>query len=77
MLTKENVMNEKKFKTTLKCSGCVAKVAPFLDEVVGAGNWEVDLDKPVKILTVTADNVETSKVVKALEKGGYKAEEVK
>ena len=74
--TKENDMKEKKFKTTLKCSGCVDKVAPFLDEAVGLGNWAVDLDKPVKILTISGDDIDASKVIHALEKGGYKAEEL-
>lgn len=41
-----------KFKTTIKCSGCVAKVTPFLNEALGEDNWEVDYNNPSKILTV-------------------------
>jgi len=69
-------MSEKKFKTTIKCSGCVDKVTPYLDEAVGAGNWEVDLNSLVKVLTVHNDTDE-SKVIKAMEKAGYRAEEIK
>ncbi|SKC85417.1 heavy-metal-associated domain-containing protein [Ohtaekwangia koreensis] len=64
-----------KFKTNIKCSGCVEKVTPHLDAAVGEQNWEVDLNDPAKVLTVTADTNE-AKVKEALEKAGYKAEKV-
>lgn len=62
-----------KFKTTIKCSGCVAKVTPFLNEALGEDNWEVDYNNPSKILTVVGENDKT-KVIHAVEKAGYKAE---
>ena len=40
------------FKTTIKCSGCVSKVTPFLNDVLGEDNWEVDYSDPSKVLTV-------------------------
>ena len=69
-------MKDTKFKTTIKCSGCVDKVTPFLNEAVGAGNWEVDLNNPMKVLTVHSE-VDQTKVTKAMEKAGYRAEELK
>ena len=69
-------MKDTKFKTTIKCSGCVDTVTPFLNEAVGAGNWEVDLNSPMKVLTVRGD-IDKSKVTKAMEKAGYRAEEQK
>jgi copper chaperone len=69
-------MKDTKFKTTIKCSGCVDKVTPFLNEAVGAGNWEVDLNNPMKVLTVHSE-VDQSKITKAMEKAGYRAEELK
>ena len=69
-------MKDKKFKTTIKCSGCVDTVTPYLDEAVGAGNWKVDLNSLVKVLTVHNDTDE-NKVIKAMEKAGYRAEEMK
>ena len=69
-------MKDKKFKTTLKCSGCVDKVTPYLNEAVGTGNWEVDLNGPIKMLTVRTD-IEETKVKTAMEKAGYKAEQIK
>ena len=64
-----------KFKTTIKCSGCVAKVTPFLNEALGEDNWEVDYNNPSKILTVVGDKDKT-KIVQAVEKAGFKADEI-
>jgi copper chaperone len=66
-------METSKFKTTIKCSGCVAKVTPFLNEAVGEENWEVDYNNPSKVLTVVGEN-DKEKVIKAVEKAGFKAE---
>jgi copper chaperone CopZ len=62
-----------KIKTTIKCSGCVAKVTPFLNEALGEDNWEVDYNNPSKILTVVGEDDKT-KVIEAVERAGYKAE---
>ena len=62
-----------KFKTTIKCSGCVAKVTPFLNEALGEDNWEVDYNNPSKILTVVGER-DQAKVIQAVEKAGFKAE---
>jgi copper chaperone len=62
-----------KFKTNIKCSGCVAKVTPFLNEALGEDNWEVDYSNPSKILTVVGED-DKHKVINAVEKAGYKAE---
>ena len=62
-----------KFKTTIKCSGCVSKVTPFLNEALGEDNWEVDYTNPSKVLTVVGET-DYSKVIEAVEKAGYKAE---
>jgi copper chaperone CopZ len=66
-------METTKFKTTIKCSGCLAKVTPFLNEAVGENNWEVDLNDPLKVLTVRGESGET-KIKAAVEKAGYQAE---
>ena len=68
-------METMKFKTTIKCSGCVAKVTPFLNEALGEDNWEVNYNNPSKILTVVGDT-DKSSVIEAVEKAGYKAESI-
>jgi copper chaperone len=65
-----------KFKTTIKCSGCVDAVTPFLNESVGQGNWNVDLQSQPKILTVESQ-VDDQKVLEALQKAGYKGEAIR
>ncbi|MFD1140834.1 heavy-metal-associated domain-containing protein [Larkinella insperata] len=67
-------MEAVKFKTNIKCSGCVAKVTPFLNEAVGEDNWEVDTENPDKILTVAAEGVSADQVKTAIENAGYKAQ---
>lgn len=66
-------MDTLKFKTTIKCSGCIAKATPFLNETVGENKWEVDVTNPMKILTVTAGK-DARQIVEAVEKAGFKAE---
>lgn len=68
-------METNKYKTNIKCSGCVATVTPYLNEAIGESKWEVDLNDPSRVLTV---DTETDKdvVIKALARAGYKAEKL-
>jgi copper chaperone len=68
-------METTKFKTTIKCSGCIAKATPFLNEALGQDNWEVDTTDPSKVLFVNGENNE-QKVIEAVEKAGFKAEKL-
>lgn len=65
------------FKTSLKCSGCVARIKPAMDVLQDVAEWSVDLNSPDKLLLVTLKGGDTSAVVKAVEGLGYKIEEVK
>jgi copper chaperone len=70
-------METLKFKTTIKCSGCVAAVTPVLDEKVGKDNWQVDIESPEKILTISPGApINEAQLVRAIEATGYKAERV-
>ena len=64
-----------KFKTTIKCSGCVANVTPYLNEALGEKKWAVDINNPSKVLTFEGEPDETI-IIKAIEKAGYKAEKI-
>ncbi len=70
-------MKEYRFKTNIMCGSCIAKVTPFLNETLGENQWQVDIKDPKKILTVSSEDVDENDVIKALEKVGYKAEEIK
>lgn len=65
-----------KFKTNIKCMGCIAAVTPALNETVGSNNWEVDLMSPERWLTVSSETADAQMVVAALQEVGYKAETV-
>jgi len=68
-------METVKFKTNIKCSGCVAKVTPFLDEAVGKQNWSVDYNDPAKVLTVVGDHAKEV-IIKAVAGAGYRADSI-
>lgn len=68
-------MKTLKFKTNIKCAGCVATVTPFLNETTGEGKWKVDLTSSERTLTVETDASE-EQIREALLKAGYKAEKV-
>lgn len=67
-------MSELQFKTNIKCSGCVEKITPYMNEVAGNNNWSVDLNDPARILTIpNAQTISAEEIIEALEKAGYKA----
>ena len=69
-------MEAVKFKTNIKCSGCIAKATPYLNDVAGEANWQVDTNNPDKVLTVLSKGVSAEQVKKAVESAGYKAEQL-
>ncbi len=69
-------MRDFKFKTNIKCGGCIAAVTPFLDKVSGVEKWEVDTNVPEKILTVTGDLNNTESIENAVREAGYNIEKI-
>ena len=68
-------MDTLKFKTNINCGGCVAAVTTVLDKLTGVKKWQVDTNKPDKILTIDADSgLKADYVVAALKAKGYSAE---
>lgn len=65
------------FKTYIMCGACIEKVTPVLNSLCGDTNWKVDIKDPRKILTVSGENANAQPVIDALNKVGYKAEQVK
>ena len=66
-------MNTLKFKTTIKCGGCIATVTPFLNKIDGISNWSVDTNSPDKILTVETEMVSPEEITNTLKTAGYQA----
>ena len=70
-------METLKFKTNIKCGGCIATVTPALDSLKGVEKWEVDTGNPDKVLTVQAgEGLLANDVISALKGKGYNAEKI-
>jgi copper chaperone len=66
-----------KYKTNIKCGGCIAAVTPYLNDLKNLEKWEVDTNSPDKVLTVqgASDSID-QEVVQSLKKAGYTAEKL-
>ena len=68
-------METLKFKTNIKCCGCIATVTPHLNAMNGLEQWNVDTEVADKVLTVTsdADNLQQA-IEETLKKAGFHGE---
>ena len=60
-----------RFKTNLKCSGCVNAITPGRESLNLIKKWSVDLQDPDKILEVNSNEDITELVTEAVKKAGY------
>lgn len=70
-------MKQLQFKTTIKCSGCLEKVSPFLNEQLSPEEWNVDILNPAKILTVNSDKMTAEEVEEKVKQAGFQIEQIK
>ncbi len=68
----ENII---KFKTSINCNGCLAKVTPVLNKIEGIIEWDVDLGDQNKTLTVKSNDLSAEVVIDKLKEIGFRAEE--
>ena len=70
-------METLKFKTNIKCGGCIAAVTSTLNTLDGLTKWDVDTANPDKILTIESnDGLTANEVISALKSKGYNAEKI-
>jgi copper chaperone len=69
-------MKTHKFKTTIKCTGCLEKVTPFLNEKLPPEEWNVDIYTPAKILTVQSDKVSAEDIEQKVKEAGFGIERI-
>lgn len=62
------------FKTNIKCSGCIAKITPYLDANNDIRHWGVDTGSPDKTLTVETDKLTDEMIRQIVHEAGYTAE---
>jgi copper chaperone CopZ len=66
--------NTLKFKTNIKCGGCVAQVTPFLNGAEGISHWDVDTTNKDKILSVHSEGITENEVIQKVQEAGFKIE---
>lgn len=66
---------EQRFKSTINCENCKAKVGPLLDKNPQIESWEVDLTHDERILTVRG-NITPDEVKKTVLMAGFKTEKM-
>ncbi|MES2618752.1 MAG: heavy-metal-associated domain-containing protein [Bacteroidota bacterium] len=69
-------MKTLKFKTTIKCSGCINKVTPLLNNEPSIQKWDVDIYTPKKILTVETADDNSEKIIELVENAGFSIEPI-
>lgn len=70
-------METLKFKTNIKCGGCIATVTPHLNALTDLKEWQVDTNAADKVLTATGESSDLKEqIIKTLEKAGYTAESI-
>ena len=67
-------MNTLKFKTNVKCGGCIATVTPHLNQIKGIVSWNVDTTNPLKIMTVETKGISAEEITSIMKTTGYQAE---
>jgi copper chaperone len=64
-------METLRFKTSLKCGGCVKAITPGLESLNLKDKWSVDLESPDKVLAVEASEDISDQVMESVKKAGY------
>lgn len=66
-------MKTYQFKTNINCSGCVAKITPYLDANNEIRSWKVETLNPDKILTVETDHLSGEMIETIVKNAGFSA----
>jgi copper chaperone CopZ len=64
-------MNILKFKTSLKCNGCVNAIKPGMESISGIRMWKVDLETSDRVLEVESEEDVSDKILDNIKKAGY------
>jgi len=64
-------METLRFKTSLKCGGCIKAITPGLESLNTIEKWSVDLENPDKVLSVESESDISAEVIESVKKAGY------
>ena len=68
--------NAWRFRTSIMCNGCIAKVKPILDGTEGISSWKVNLDTPDRVLTVVSNGITEDELLALIRNAGFTIERV-
>ena len=60
-----------RFKTNLKCGGCIKAINTGLESLNIIDTWNVDLDNPDRVLEIKAPEDVSEQVIESVKKAGY------
>jgi copper chaperone len=60
-----------RFKTNLKCGGCIKAITPGLESLNIIDTWSVDLENPDRVLEIKAPEDVSELVIESVKKAGY------
>jgi copper chaperone len=60
-----------KFKTNIKCNGCIATVTPYLNSESTIEKWNVNLQNPEKVLTAEGNELSRETVIGKVKLAGF------
>jgi len=64
-------MKTLRFKTNLKCGGCIKAITPGLESLNIIDSWNVDLENPDRVLEIKASDDVSEQVIESVKKAGY------
>lgn len=60
-----------RFKTNLKCGGCIKAITPGLESLNIIDSWSVELENPNRVLEIKAPEDVSEQVIESVKKAGY------
>jgi hypothetical protein len=64
------------FRTNIPDNEAVKKLKPYLDNLNGIVNWNINIEEPGKVLTVKIDGITGKIVAQTIFKAGFRSEEI-
>jgi copper chaperone len=64
-------METLRFKTSLKCGGCIKAITPGLESLKSIEKWSVDLEQQDKVLEVVSPEDISEQIIESVKKAGY------
>lgn len=64
-------METYRFKTNLKCGGCIRAITPGIESFSSIVDWSVDLENTDKVLEIQSTEDISDEVIESIKKAGF------